>query len=52
MINKVIIWQNGMVMVFDENGEQFPEYQGKKEEVLEKILKDKPETVEIEHQIW
>ena len=31
-----------MVMVFDENGEQIPEYQGQYEEVNERILRDAP----------
>lgn len=31
-----------MVMVFDEYGEQIPEYQGQYEEVKERILKDAP----------
>jgi len=25
---KVILWQNGLVMVFDDEGQQMPEYQG------------------------
>lgn len=36
-IAKVILWQNGLVMVFDQAGEQIPGYQGKLEEVEEKI---------------
>jgi hypothetical protein len=31
-----------MVMVFDENGEQIPEYQGHYNDVKEKILADAP----------
>lgn len=31
-----------MVMVFDENGQQMPEYQGRKEDVMEKIQRDAP----------
>lgn len=31
-----------MVMVFDEDEEQIPEYQGQYEEVKERILKDAP----------
>lgn len=27
-IDKVIVWQNGMVMVFDSDGNQIPAYQG------------------------
>jgi hypothetical protein len=33
-----------MVMVFDEKGEQIPEYQGQYEEVKKGILKDAPPT--------
>lgn len=40
MIGKVILWLNGMVMVFDEVGDQLPEYQGKYTDVKEKILQD------------
>ncbi len=31
-----------MVIVFDENGEQIPEYQGQYEEIKERVLKDAP----------
>ena len=40
MIKTAIKCQNGMVMVFDERGEQVPEYQGQYHEVKESILKD------------
>lgn len=33
-----------MVMVFDEKGEQIPEYQGQYEEAKKNILKDAPPT--------
>jgi len=42
MIKSVIRTERGMVAVFDENEEQIPEYQGKYEEVREKILGDAP----------
>jgi len=42
MIRSVVKSPNNMVMVFDENGEQIPEYQGQYEEVKERILKDAP----------
>jgi len=42
MIRSVIKTPNNMVMVFDENEEQIPEYQGRYEEVKERILKDAP----------
>lgn len=36
-IKEVILWQNGMLMVFDENGQQVPEYQGPVDKVGEKL---------------
>jgi hypothetical protein len=39
-------FQNNMVMVFDEEGEQIPEYQGQYEEVKESVLRDAlPDTI-------
>ncbi len=40
MIKTVIRLRNDMVMVFDTDGEQVPEYQGKYEDVKERILRD------------
>jgi hypothetical protein len=42
MIKTVIRVRNGMVMVFDDKGEQLPEYQGLYENVKESILADAP----------
>ena len=42
MIKTVIKSQRNMVLVFDETGEQLPEYQGDYEEVKENILRDAP----------
>jgi hypothetical protein len=42
MIKTVIRVRNDMVMVFDENGEQIPEYQGHYADVRGKILADAP----------
>ena len=42
MIRTVIILRNGMVMVFDDEGEQVPEYQGQYEVVRGNILRDAP----------
>ncbi len=42
MIKSVIRCQNDMVIVFDQDDEQVPEYQGRYEEVKERILKDAP----------
>jgi len=40
IITNVVHFANGMVMVFDEEGKQMSEYQGRYEDVREKILKD------------
>ena len=40
MIRTVVRCPNDMVIVFDNRGEQSPEYQGQYQEVKEKILKD------------
>ena len=42
MIKTAIRCPNNIVIVFDEMGEQIPEYQGQYEEVKEGILKDAP----------
>jgi hypothetical protein len=42
MIKKIIRLKDDMVMVFDEDGEQLPEYQGRYVEVKEKIMADAP----------
>jgi len=39
-ISSVIKMENGMVMVFDADGEQIPEYQGPYNMVKERILRD------------
>lgn len=36
-IKTVILWNNGMCMVFGQDGQQLPEYQGPVEEVRDKI---------------
>lgn len=38
MIKEVFLFTNGMVMVFDDVGQQMSEYQGKFSEVKQKIL--------------
>jgi hypothetical protein len=40
MIKTVIRIKNDMVMVFDENGEEMPRYQGYYNDVKDKILAD------------
>lgn len=42
MITNVILWQNGMVMVFDEQGQQISEYQGRHENVRDLIISNAP----------
>jgi hypothetical protein len=42
MIKKIIRLKNDMVLVFDEEGEQLPEYQGCYMVVKEKIIEDAP----------
>lgn len=36
-IAEVIVWQNDMVMVFDDKGNQMPDYQGPYKQVQRKI---------------
>lgn len=40
MIKTVIRIRNDMVLVFDENGEEMPRYQGYYDDVKEKIMAD------------
>jgi len=50
MVIKIAIrFPNNMVVVFDEKGEQMPEYQGQYEEVKESILKDAPPDAVFAH---
>ena len=42
MIKTVIRVENNMVMVFDENGEEMPEYQGYYDAVRYRIVADAP----------
>lgn len=42
MIKTIIRLKSDMVMVFDEEGEQVPEYQGQYEAVRERILRSAP----------
>jgi hypothetical protein len=44
-------FQNGMVMAFDQNGKQMPDYQGPFDEVDDKIRRDFPIVV-IEDSVW
>ena len=49
MIKTAIRLKNDMVMVFDESGEEIPEYQGQYEDVKESILKDAPADAVFTH---
>lgn len=40
---KAYLWDNGMLMVFDEQGEQVPEYQGRGNEKIPQLMKDFPD---------
>jgi hypothetical protein len=42
MITSVILWTNGMLTVFDERGQQLPEYAGRFEEVWQRIYAEAP----------
>ena len=42
MIETIIRLKNNMVMVFDDEGEQVPKYQGQYEDVKGSILRDAP----------
>ncbi len=49
VIKTAIRLPNDMVMVFDEEGEQVPEYQGWYEEMKEQLLRDAPLGAEFVH---
>lgn len=49
MIKTVIRLQNSMVMTFDAEGEQIPEYQGYYEDVKRHILRDAPPAAVFAH---
>lgn len=51
MIANVTRFVNGMVMVFDENGQQLHEYQGRWEDCRAAILRDKPADVRVDDPI-
>jgi len=51
MIKSVFKTVSGMVMVFNEHGEQIPKYQGPYEAVKESILRDAPEDAEFYDEI-
>ena len=49
MIRNVIRMKNDMVMVFDEQGEQIPEFQGRYEDVKDCIVVNAPEGTVYNH---
>lgn len=48
---KVILWANGMVMAFDDEGQQMPEFQGREMEALRK-LRAAGWTGKPDHRTW
>lgn len=52
MIQDVIRFQNDIVIVFDEKGEQIPEFQGRYEGVRVKILAHAPASSKFFHGEW
>ena len=53
MISEVIRFQgNDMVLVFDEQGEQMPQFQGRYEAVRAKILARAPKEAMFYHGTW
>lgn len=51
-ISKTYLFANGMVMTFDERGEQMSEYQGCADEVADRICRDAGSDVEFHHAHW
>lgn len=52
MIDYVIKFSNGVVVVFNEKDEQMPEYQGRYKDVRDKILTDAPESTRFFRAVW
>jgi len=52
MINNVIKFSNGIVLCFNEKGEQMPKYQGRYKDVRAKILAHAPKSAEFFHGAW
>lgn len=51
-IKSVYLFSNGMVMVFNHDGEQIPDYQGRHDEVVELIAREAPETASFKSAQW
>lgn len=52
IITNVYVWDNQMVMVFDQYGKQMPDYQGPKEEVWHRVCQDAPATARFNGGVW
>jgi hypothetical protein len=52
MIRSVYKWDNSMVMVFDDDGQQLPEYQGHVARVRARILRDAGDDAEFFSGVW
>ncbi len=50
-ITNVYVWSNGMAMVFDQDGQQMPAFQGLYAEVKQKIAQAGG-MVPIQHKVW
>jgi hypothetical protein len=51
-ITTVYWFQNDNLMVFDQNGEQMPEYQGRSGEMIPKIASSGFDISKIQRRIW
>lgn len=52
VIHSVYVWDNAMVMVFDQNGQQLADYQGKATDVLPKVLAEAPVGAVFYRGVW
>lgn len=44
---KAVLWTNGMVMAFDQAGQQVPEYQGRGHKIIPLLRRDFPDLLII-----
>ena len=51
IVVRAILWSNGMVMAFDESGQQVPDYQGRGAEVIPRLRRKYPD-LKIEGMDW
>jgi hypothetical protein len=52
VIASVTLWSNGMVTALDRDGRQLPDYQGRLDLVLEKVLADAPPEARFFVGVW